>query len=128
MLSAICKTFAKPPPQNAKSAPTSRYSIPFSVCPSSLALSTTGSGVGVAAPLLVGGVALLMPNTTSADSAFYKSEQYAQLTKGNTQVRINLKYLDDGAVSVYGFYTGNQPDWRQVPVVAATPPAVSNWL
>lgn len=87
----------------------------------SLALSTTGSGVGVAAPFLVGGVALLMPNTTSADSAFYKSEQYAQLTKGNTQVRINLKYLDDGAVSVYGFYTGNQPDWRQVPVVAATP-------
>nr|WP_314488365.1 S-type pyocin domain-containing protein [uncultured Pseudomonas sp.] len=34
---------------------------------------------------------------------------------------MNLKYLDDGAVSVYGFYTGNQPDWRQVPVVAATP-------
>lgn len=24
-------------------------------------------------------------------------------------------------MSVYGFYTGNQPDWRQVPVIAALP-------
>lgn len=87
----------------------------------SLALAATSTGSAVAAPFLVGSAALLMPNTTSSDSAFYKSEQYAQLSQGNTQVRMNLKYLDDDAVSVYGFYTGNQPDWRQVPVIAAVP-------
>lgn len=86
-----------------------------------LALAATGSGSAVAVPFLVGSAALLMPNTTSPDSAFYKSEQYAQLSQGNTQVRMNLKYLDDDSVSVYGFYTGNQPDWRQVPVIAAQP-------
>ncbi|HKS12974.1 MAG TPA: pyocin, partial [Pseudomonas sp.] len=42
--------------------------------------------VAVRAPLPVKVVvAVLMPNTTSADSAFYSSEQYAELTKGNTR-------------------------------------------
>lgn len=33
-LQNFCKTFAKPPPQNANSAPTSTYSIVLSPCPS----------------------------------------------------------------------------------------------
>lgn len=83
----------------------------------SLGLVSTVSSVGL--PLIVGTVTLLMPNTTSADSAFYTSEQYAQLRHGNTRVRANVKYLPDGAISAYGFYTGNKPEWQQVPVIAA---------
>lgn len=81
------------------------------------ALALGASGVG--APLLVGTVALLIPDTTSADSAFYTREQYAELTKGNTRARVTVKHLADGSVSVYGFYTGGKTDWQTVPVIAA---------
>lgn len=37
-------------------------------------------------------VAALMPNTTSPDSAFYSSAQYADLTKGNTRARVTLRH------------------------------------
>jgi hypothetical protein len=67
----------------------------------------------------VGFAALLLPNDTSADSAFYTSEQYAQLSQGNTRVRVNVKHLPDGSVSVYGFYTGTKAEWQQVPVIEA---------
>ncbi|AZD46204.1 colicin E3/pyocin S6 family cytotoxin [Pseudomonas chlororaphis] len=66
-----------------------------------------------------GFAALLLPNDTSADSAFYTSEQYAQLSQGNTRVRVNVKHLPDGSVSVYGFYTGTKAEWQQVPVIEA---------
>ena len=66
-------------------------------------------------------VGVLMPNTTSTDSAFYTSEQYAQLTDGNTRVRLNVKQLPDGSVDFYGFYTGSKPEWQRVPVIAAEP-------
>ena len=64
-------------------------------------------------------VGMVLPNTTSPDSAFYTSEQYAELTEANTRVRVNVKHLPDGAVSLYGFYTGTKSEWQKVPVIAA---------
>ena len=64
-------------------------------------------------------VTVLMPSTNSGDSAFYRAEQYAHLTDGNTRVRLNVKRLSDGSVSAYGFYTGTQSQWQRVPVIAA---------
>ncbi|KAA0964222.1 S-type pyocin domain-containing protein [Pseudomonas sp. ANT_H12B] len=84
----------------------------------SLALALTGSAVTAGAA--TGTVALLMPNTLSPDSAFYKNEQYALLEKGRTRVRVNVKTLPDGSVSAYGFYTGGKKDWEFVPVIKAT--------
>jgi hypothetical protein len=69
---------------------------------------------------LVGTIAMLLPNTTANDDVFYTAEQYAQLTVANTGVRINVKYLPDGAVSAYGFYTGKNSAWKSVPVIAAS--------
>ncbi len=83
----------------------------------SLALALTGSAVTAGAA--TGTVALLMPNTLSPDSAFYKNEQYALLEKGRTRVRVNVKTLPDGSVSAYGFYTGGKKDWEFVPVIKA---------
>ena len=66
-------------------------------------------------------VAALMPNTTSPDSAFYSSAQYAELTQGNTRARVTVKHLPDGSVDLYGFYTGGQSQWQNVPVIKAKP-------
>ncbi|MBW3507011.1 S-type pyocin domain-containing protein [Pseudomonas sp. NKUCC02_KPG] len=66
-------------------------------------------------------VAALMPNTTSPDSAFYSSAQYAELTQGNTRARVTVKHLPDGSVDLYGFYTGGQSQWQNVPVIKAEP-------
>lgn len=66
-------------------------------------------------------VAALMPNTTSPDSAFYSSAQYAELTKGSTRARVTLKHLPDGSVDLYGFYTGGKSDWQNVPIIKAEP-------
>ncbi|OLF54326.1 colicin E3/pyocin S6 family cytotoxin [Pseudomonas chlororaphis] len=78
-----------------------------------------GGALALAGPTAVGFAALLMPDDIAADSAFYTSEQYAQLRHGNTRVRVNVKHLPEGAVSVYGFYTGTKAEWQQVPVIAA---------
>ena len=83
----------------------------------SLALALTGSAVTAGAA--TGTVALLMPNTLSPESAFYKNEQYALLEKGRTRVRVNVKTLPDGSVSAYGFYTGGKKDWEFVTVIKA---------
>ena len=64
-------------------------------------------------------VGMVLPNTTSPDSAFYTSEQYAELNEANTRVRVNVKHLPDGAVSLYGFYTGTKREWQNVPVIKA---------
>ena len=64
-------------------------------------------------------VTVLMPSTNSGDSAFYRHEQYGQLTEGNTRVRLTVKHLHDGAISAYGFYTGTKREWQRVPVIAA---------
>lgn len=78
------------------------------------------ASAGVVAGGLVGTIAMLLPNTTANDDVFYTAEQYAQLTVANTGVRINVKYLPDGAVSTYGFYTGKNSAWKSVPVIAAS--------
>lgn len=82
-----------------------------------LGLSSVSATVGM--PAAVGFATLLMPDTTAPDSAFYQSEQYAQLSTGNTRARVNVKHLPDGSVSVYGFYTGTKREWQTVPVIAA---------
>jgi hypothetical protein len=82
-------------------------------------VSRLGGTLALAGSTAVGFAALLMPDTTSAHSAFYSSEQYARLSTGNTRVRVNVKHLPDGSVSVYGFYTGTKTEWQQVPVIAA---------
>ncbi|WP_237885474.1 S-type pyocin domain-containing protein [Pseudomonas sp. PGPR40] len=87
----------------------------------SLALGLLSGSTAVAAGAALGTVALLMPNTRlSADSAFYKKEQYTELNTGRTRVRLNVKTLPDGSVSAYGFYTGGKTDWEFVPVIKAT--------
>ena len=78
-----------------------------------------GGTLALAGSTAVGFVALLIPDDTSADSAFYTSEQYAQLSEGNTRVRINVKHLPNGAVSMYGFYTGTKTEWQRIPVIKA---------
>ncbi|MGN5594222.1 S-type pyocin domain-containing protein [Stutzerimonas nitrititolerans] len=85
----------------------------------SLGLAELTVGAGVVAGGIVGTVAMLLPNSTAGDDVFYTVEQYADLSTANTGVRINVKYLPDGAVSTYGFYTGNNPAWKGVPVIAA---------
>lgn len=92
-----------------------------SVTASALTSRLGGSLAAIAPPNVRVLVGVLMPDTTSADSAFYTSEQYAQLSQGNTRVRFNVKHLPDGAVNVYGFYTGSKTEWQRVPVIAAKP-------
>ncbi|AZE10982.1 Colicin E3 [Pseudomonas chlororaphis subsp. aureofaciens] len=82
-------------------------------------LARLGGTLALAGSTAVGFAALLLPDNTSADSAFYTSEQYAQLSQGNTRVRVNVKHLPDGSVSVYGFYTGTKAEWQKVPVIEA---------
>jgi len=62
---------------------------------------------------------VLMPNTTPPDSALYTLDQYPTLTTATTRVRLHLERLTDGTIRAYGFYTGKNRDWENVPVVAA---------
>lgn len=86
----------------------------------SLGLADLTVGAGVAAGGVAGTIAMLLPDSTANDDVFYTAEQYARLTMANTGVRVNVKYLPDGAVSTYGFYTGKNPNWKSVPVIAAS--------
>jgi hypothetical protein len=86
----------------------------------SLGLADLAVGAGVIAAGVVGTIAMLLPDATANDDVFYTCEQYAKLAVANTGVRINVKYLPDGAVSTYGFYTGKKTDWKSTPVIAAT--------
>lgn len=63
---------------------------------------------------------VLIPDTTSPDWALYTLDQYTTLTSAKTRVRLNIERLADNCVRAYGFYTGNNKDWENVPVVAAT--------
>lgn len=65
-------------------------------------------------------VGVLMPHTTSPDSALYALDQYTTLTTAKTRVRVHVERLADDSVRAYGFYTGRNKDWENVPVVAAT--------
>lgn len=62
---------------------------------------------------------VLIPNTTPPDSALYTLDQYPTLTTATTRVRLHLERLTDGTIRAYGFYTGKNRDWENVPVVAA---------
>lgn len=79
-----------------------------------------GAGV-MAAGALLGTIGLLLPNTTSADSALYTNEQYHALTLGRTRVRVHVQQLSADTINAYGFYTGRKPEWENAQVIAATP-------
>lgn len=79
-----------------------------------------GAGVMLAGAV-VGTIGLLLPNTTSADSALYTNEQYRTLTLGRTRVRVHVQQLTAGTINAYGFYTGRKPEWESAQVIAATP-------
>ncbi|MDB5979032.1 MAG: S-type Pyocin [Pseudomonas sp.] len=88
----------------------------------SLGLSGAAVGAGVTAGLVAGTVALLWPNNNFAsDSAFYRTEEFADLTVANISARVNVKYLPEESVSAFGVYTGAYKSWQRVPVIAATP-------
>ena len=78
-----------------------------------------GAGVMLAGAV-VGTIGLLLPNTTSADSALYTNEQYRTLTLGRTRVRVHVQQLAAGTINAYGFYTGRKPEWENAQVVEAT--------
>ena len=78
-----------------------------------------GAGVMLAGAV-VGTIGLLLPNTTSADSALYTNEQYRSLTLGRTRVRVHVQQLTAGTINAYGFYTGRKPEWENAQVVEAT--------
>ncbi|MDH1264387.1 S-type pyocin domain-containing protein [Pseudomonas sp. GD03944] len=86
-----------------------------------LSLGLAESAGALAGGAVLGAITLLLPNTSLAtDSAFYTKEQYQALEVGRTRVRVQIKHLVDGSVDAYGFYTGRNPSWENVPVIAAT--------
>lgn len=88
----------------------------------SLALTESVATAGVMASTALGSIAMLLPNNSLApDSAFYTREQYALLNMGRTRARLHIKHLPEGAIDLYGFYTGGKPSWENVPVIAAVP-------
>lgn len=62
---------------------------------------------------------VLIPDTTPPDRALCTLDQYATLTNAKTRVRLNVERLADNCVRAYGFYTGKNKDWENVPLVAA---------
>jgi hypothetical protein len=86
----------------------------------SLSLSAGALSAGVVAGGIAGTVAMLWPNNFASDTAFYSTEEFANLTMANIGVRINVKHLPGESVSAFGVYTGNNSAWRSVPVIAAT--------
>jgi hypothetical protein len=88
----------------------------------SLALTEGVATAGVMASTALGSIAMLLPNNSLApDSAFYTREQYALLNMGRTRARLHIKHLPEGAIDLYGFYTGGKPSWENVPVISAVP-------
>lgn len=79
-----------------------------------------GAGAMLAGAV-VGTIGLLLPNTTSADSALYTNEQYRTLTLGRTRVRVHVQQLAADTINAYGFYTGRKPEWENAQIVEATP-------
>lgn len=63
---------------------------------------------------------VLVSDRTSADCALYTLDQYTTLTTAKTRVRLHVERLADDSVRAYGFYTGKNKDWENVPVIAAT--------
>ncbi|MFI8383263.1 S-type pyocin domain-containing protein [Pseudomonas sp. NPDC079086] len=86
-----------------------------------LSLGLIEGGAMMAAGAVLGTIGMLLPNTTSADSALYTREQYHALTLGRTRVRLHVQQLSADTINAYGFYTGRKPEWETAQVIAATP-------
>jgi hypothetical protein len=86
-----------------------------------LSLGLIEGGAMMAAGAVLGTIGMLLPNTTSADSALYTKEQYHALTLGRTRVRVHVQQLSADTINAYGFYTGRKPEWETAQVIAATP-------
>ncbi|WP_230683712.1 S-type pyocin domain-containing protein [Pseudomonas lundensis] len=86
-----------------------------------LSLGLIEGGAMMAAGAVLGTIGMLLPNTTSADSAFYTKEQYHALTLGRTRVRVHVQQLAANTINAYGFYTGGKPEWENAQVIEATP-------
>lgn len=86
-----------------------------------LSLGLIEGGAMMAAGAVLGTIGMLLPNTTSADSALYTKEQYHGLTLGRTRVRVHVQQLSADTINAYGFYTGRKPEWETAQVIAATP-------
>ncbi|NQD94861.1 pyocin [Pseudomonas sp. CrR25] len=86
-----------------------------------LSLGLIEGGAIMAAGAVLGTIGMLLPNTTSADSALYTKEQYHALTLGRTRVRVHIQQLSADTINAYGFYTGRKPEWETAQVIAATP-------
>lgn len=86
-----------------------------------LSLGLIEGGAVMAAGAVLGTIGMLLPNTTSADSALYTKEQYHALTLGRTRVRVHVQQLSADTINAYGFYTGRKPEWETAQVIAATP-------
>ncbi|MNQ78536.1 Colicin-E3 [compost metagenome] len=86
-----------------------------------LSLGLIEGAAAMAAGAVVGTIAMLLPNTTSADSAFYTKEQYHALTLGRTRVRVHVQQLTADTINAYGFYTGRKPEWENAQVIEASP-------
>lgn len=86
-----------------------------------LSLGLIEGGAMMAAGAVLGTIGMLLPNTTSADSAFYTKEQYHALTLGRTRVRVHVQQLAANTINAYGFYTGRKPEWESAQVIEATP-------
>ena len=90
---------------------------------SSSATALTGrlGGTLTAEPVNLDILALvLVSDLTSTDCALYTLDQYASLTTAKTRVRLQVERLADDSVRAYGFYTGKNKEWENVPVIAAT--------
>lgn len=86
-----------------------------------LSLGLIEGGAMMAAGAVIGTIGMLLPNTTSADSALYTKEQYHALTLGRTRVRVHVQQLSADTINAYGFYTGRKPEWETAQVIAAIP-------
>ncbi|MGE8063684.1 polymorphic toxin type 44 domain-containing protein [Pseudomonas sp. NPDC089569] len=62
---------------------------------------------------------VLVPEASASDRALYTLDQYAALTSARTRARLHVERLPDQSVRAYGFYTGKNREWENVPVVTA---------
>lgn len=90
---------------------------------SSSATALTGrlGGTLTAEPADLNTLALvLLSDLTATDCALYTLDQYTTLTTAKTRVRLQVERRADDSVHAYGFYTGKNREWENVPVFAAT--------
>ncbi len=83
----------------------------------SAVLESAATAVGsVAGGLLAGLVALAWPSELG-DSALYSEEQLRSMQRARSQMRLHIEQREDGTLTGYGFYTGNNAEWQMIDVV-----------